>query len=58
MVHFGGGETVVPNNKLGGSTIELGPNTIRLLGREIARRPVVLDGAQVSRSVDSRLVPA
>jgi hypothetical protein len=37
--------------------VELGPNTIRALGREIAARPTVLDGAQVSRSVDSRLVP-
>jgi len=41
----------------GSSLVELGPNTIRALGREIAARPTVLDGAQVSRSVDSRLVP-
>jgi len=41
----------------GSGPVELGPNTIRALGREIAARPTVLDGAQVSRSVDSRLVP-
>jgi hypothetical protein len=40
-----------------GGPVELGPNTIRALGREIAARPMMLDGAQVSRSVDSRLVP-